>query len=384
MRIAYVTETFPPELNGVSLTVERTVRFLRARGHQVDLLRPAPAEGADAVPEDEWRSSGFPIPMYPTLRFGAAWPATVQARLVSRAMELMHVATTGPLGWAAVRAARAARLAVSSDFRTNFHQYSGYYGLTALQSSVLRWLRHFHNQSQRTFVPTRQVQAELSRCGFQHLFVLGRGVDTAAYAPAHRDPALRASWTPADRPVLLYVGRLAVEKNVELALRAYEVARTLCPGARMVVVGDGPLRKRLEALHPSVLFTGELRGELLSRHYASADIFLFPSQSETFGNVTLEAMASGLAVVAFDTAAAGQYLRSGESAALAVPGDCEGFVQACAELVLAPQRCLQLGLRARQLAVGLQWDAVLGDFESELAEVLHAHQKSAAAPRCMV
>ena len=380
MRIAYVTETYPPELNGVSLTVERTVRHLRARGHAVELIRPRqPGDAAlleGASPAGDWLTGGCRIPMYPDLRFGWARAATLRRRFEAGRAELVHLATPGPLAWAALAAARSLGLAVTSDFRTNFHQYSRHYGLGLLAPALLAGLRRFHNRTHCIFVPTEALRGELSAKGFERLAVVGRGVDTERFAPGRRSAALRAGWGAADGdPVLLYVGRLAAEKNVGLALRAFEALRRLRPGARMVLVGDGPVRARLEAAHPQACFAGTLRGDALAAAYASADVFVFPSLSDTFGNVTLEALASGLPVVAYDTAAAAEHVIPGESGLLAPPGDEVAFAAAaCALAVQAPAKRAALRDAAVAAACRARWSEVLGRFEARLQATVDARE----------
>ena len=375
LRIAYVTETFPPELNGVSLTVERTVRYLRSRGHGVELIRPRqPGESAlDA--DDELRTAGCPIPMYREMRFGLSRVAPLVRRWQRTMPQLVHVATPGPLAWAALAAARALGLPTTSDFRTNFHQYSRYYGLGALASPALSLLRRFHNLTDRTFVPTRAASRELGDAGFHNLTVVGRGVDTAQFTPAMRSPALRAAWQAGEGDaVLLAVGRVAAEKNVGLALRAFEQARAVRPGTKMVVVGDGPARKSLEAAHPAARFVGVQRGAALAAHFASADAFLFPSLSDTFGNVVMEALASGLPVVSFDAAAAAEHVEDGRSGRLVVPGDEAAFIAAAAALVQQPDLLLPMGEAALGAARRATWPDVLGRFEARLADTVHALQ----------
>jgi len=179
--------------------------------------------------------------------------------------------------------------------------------------------------------------------------------------------------------VLLTVGRLAAEKNVGLALRAFERARELRPSTRMIVVGDGPARARLEAAHPAARFVGVQRGDALAAHYASADVFLFPSLSDTFGNVVLEALASGLPVVSFDVAAAAEHVRDGRSGRLVVPGDEAGFISetvslAGDEAALAPMRAEALAAAARAA-----WPQVLAGFEAHLEATLHESQAPPAS-----
>lgn len=373
MRLAYVTETYPPELNGVALSVERVVRHLRDRGHEVDLLRPAQAhETPGAGGDGEWLCRGCPIPVYPELRFGIAGLRAVAQRLQAQRVELVHVATPGPLAWAAVRAARRLGLPVSADFRTNFHQYSRYYGLGLIAPLVEAGLAQLHRRVQRTFVPSRTTLRHLSERGFENLQLLGRGVDVQRFSPDWRSETLRQEWQAGRGLVLLHVGRLAPEKNVELALRAHALLSRARPDCRLVVAGDGPLRARLERRYPAVRFLGTLRGEALSRCYASADAFLFPSLSDTFGNVTLEAMASGLPVLAFNTAAAADLIVPRVNGFLAAVGDDTAFLDGVLRFA-APSGALQ-GLRqqARLTALRHQHGEVLAAFESALLELARA------------
>jgi glycosyltransferase involved in cell wall biosynthesis len=380
MRLAYVTETFPPELNGVALTVKRTVNHLRERGHAVDLIRPRqPADPQDAG-RSEWLTSGWPIPMYPDLRFGFATAGALRRRFEQSRADLVHIATPGPLGWEALRAARALNLPTTSDFRTNFHLYSRHYRLGALAAVVLGALRWFHNRTDRTFVPTRAGARDLERNGFRNLAVIGRGVDTTLFDPARRSAELRSAWRAADgAPVLLSVGRIAAEKNIALALRTYEAVRQREPKAQMVVVGEGPLRGALESAHPDVRFIGTRTGEALAACYASADLFVFPSLTETFGNVTLEALASGLPVVAFDRAAAAEHVEHGAAGLLVTPGDEAGFVSAASALALQPQRLEAMRAAAVATARRIRWDDVLARFEVQLQDTIDGHQAQLAA-----
>ncbi len=387
MRIAYITETHPPEINGVALTAARAVAYLREAGHAVQLLRPRQAGEPALRNAREWRSLGGPIPMYDDLRYGLARPRQLQRAwshdrgrtATGFVPDLVHVATPGPLAWAALRAARGMGLPTSADFRTNFHAYSRHYGLGWLEPVVLGYLRRLHAMADCNFVPTRALARELAGQGFERLAVVGRGVDAQRFDPRWRDAALRTAWGASDEaPVLLYVGRLAAEKNVELALAAHRRLQERLPEARLVVVGDGPLRARLQSAHPEVHFAGVQRDQALARHYASADVFLFPSLTDTFGNVTLEALASGLSVVAFDTAAAAEHVREGVSGWLAPvePSRVDADTAFHAALARATSNIWRadapLRQAAREAALRADWPRVLQRFEQRLCSTADA------------
>lgn len=381
MHIAYVTETYPPEINGVSLTVSRTVSWLRANGHRVSLVRPRQPHEMPCDSRDEWRTPGLPIPLYRDLRMGLAWPGRLRDRWRADPPELVHVATPGPLGYAAAAAARRLGLPLTLDFRTNFHAYSRYYRLGAFEPLVFHYLRRLHRQGDCSFVPTHALREALHGQGFGPVETVGRGIDTEQFSPRWRSAELRARWGAADprARVLLYVGRLAPEKNVTLALRAFVAARRLLPSLRMVLVGDGPSRAALQAEFPAAQFVGVQRGHDLAQHYASADLFVFPSLSETFGNVTLEAMASGLMVVAYDAGAAAEHVQDNVTGLLVPPDDGNGFIHAVSRGVAMAERLLPLRERARQHALTQGWDAVLQGFEQRLR--FHARQPALAGAR---
>jgi glycosyltransferase involved in cell wall biosynthesis len=373
LRIAYVTETFPPEINGVAATAARFVDQLRRRGWTVDLVRPRQPHESPSDDVDELLTRGLPLPMYPDLRLGLVRSARLAAHWRATRPALVHVATEGPLGAAAVKAARRLGLPVTSDFRTNFHAYSRHYGFGWAAGFVLGYLRRFHNRTQRCFVPTPALRSTLEQAGFERVAVVGRGIDAVQFAPARRSAALRAAWGADDAtPVLLYVGRLAAEKNVALACAAHRAVLRACPQAKLVLVGDGPLRERLQREHPQAIFTGARRGEDLAAHYASADLFLFPSLTDTFGNVVLEALASRLAVVAFADAAAGTHIRDGRNGLLATPGDAAGFTAAAVAAAARFGELAPLRDAARATAESLGWDRIVQGFEGQLLEVVDA------------
>jgi len=370
VKLALVTETFPPEINGVAMTFGVIARELGIRKHAVTVYRPwrpdLPSE--DAHPEyREVALPGLPLPGYPLMRLGLPARRRLGKRWRAERPDLVHVATEGPLGASAVSAARALRLPVTSSFHTNFHLYTRHYGFAPLRRFAITWLRYVHNRTLCTFAPTDELCQELAALGFARLGVLSRGVDTQGFTPALRSSVLRADWGAVNgEVVLLHVGRMAAEKNYPLLFRAYAAMRGVNPRLRFVLVGDGPLRPSLQAAHPECLFTGFIPRESLARHYASADIYVHASLTETFGNVVTEALASGLAVAGFNYAAARQFVRHGENG-LAVPRDDASALVAAAA-TLAQDARLRGRLRANAAAAlrDHSWSRVVVGFETDL------------------
>jgi len=373
MHIGVVTETYPPEINGVARTLCAMVEGLWHQGHRITLVRPRQAR--EDLPRSETGLSeilapGLPIPRYPDLRFGLPIAGTLERSWSEHPPEVLYIATQGPLGRSALRAARRLGIPAISGYHTNFQQYCRHYGLGLLEQTVWRSLRRFHNRSQLTLVPTRDLAARLGERGIERLRVFPRGVDTDLFSPSHRRPALRKAWGLQDHQrAVLYVGRLAAEKNLGLAVRAFQEIRARIPGSCFVLVGDGPELGRYRKLHPDFVYTGPKTGIELAEHYASGDLFLFPSTTETFGNVVLEAMASGLAIAAYDYAAARQHIRSGREGMLARLGDERDFVRCALALAEGPALAEEARAKARTVALSLGWPRLIGDLEELMRQV---------------
>lgn len=374
MRLSVVTETWPPEINGVSLTLSKLVQGLCARNHQVQLIRPRQTRADEALRQsgfEEVLMRGMPIPRYPELKLGLPGTrALIQAWTLKRP-DLVHIATEGPLGWSALQAARRLRLPVTSDFRTNFHAYSQHYGVGWLRKPIVAYLRKFHNLTRLTMVPTQALRAELMAGGFNNVQVVARGVDTQLFRPDRRSEALRAQWgATANSLVLLVVGRLAAEKNLDMVLRAFGAMQAAHPDVKLVFVGDGPLRESLRQRCAQAVFAGMRRHEELATYYASADLFLFPSVTETFGNVTIEALASGLPVLAFDTAAAADWVRHQANGWLVPLGDDEAYPALAAGLAREPARLAQASALACAQVAQLDWQQIALQVEALFLQTL--------------
>lgn len=376
LRLAIVTETYPPEVNGVALSLSRFVEGLSQLNHEIQLVRPrqqGDAQQSSPGEIEEVLTTGLPIPKYPNLKVGLPAKKRLVSQWTIRRPDLVHIVTEGPLGWSALEAAKKLKIPVSSDFRTNFHSYSQHYGIGWLKRPIVGYLRKFHNKTLLTTVPTERMRRELSSIGFRNVRVLSRGVNAMLYSPEKRSAALRAQWgVTDDHFTLVHVGRLAAEKNLALLIRAYGALRQKDDRVRLVMVGDGPERAGLEERFPEVIFSGVRHDEDLATHYASADLFVFPSLTETFGNVTLEAMASALPVVAFDYAAAAQYVTAASGCLAPLEND-EAFVRGCETL----HDCYRndrkaydaMRFESRERALRESWPVVVEQFESMLLDV---------------
>jgi glycosyltransferase involved in cell wall biosynthesis len=367
--IAVVTETFPPEVNGVAMTIGRMVEGMRKRGHAVHMVRPR--QPGDPRRDEGLASTtlvpGLPIPGYPALRFGFPAGRLLRRQWRARRPDVVQVVTEGPLGASAVGAARALGIPVVTEFHTNFHAYSRHYGLGWLERLVALHLRRHHNRGDVTLVPSHQLGIDLMRHGYCNVRVVARGVDTRLFHPSRRSAALRASWgVGADDLVVAHVGRLAPEKNLNLAFATFRSLAAHAARARLVLVGDGPSRARFEREHPDHVYAGMRHGEDLAAHYASADLFLFPSLTETYGNVVLEAMASGLPVVAYRMAAAAELIRHGHNGMLAEPGLPGRFAESAHQLVSHPASRARIGAEAAHSVSALDWERIHERLEAVL------------------
>ena len=384
MRYAVVTETWPPEINGVALTVQALAHGLLARGHAVEVVRPRqPGDRHDPAGE---RSDGAlatllmrgaALPRYPGLRFGLPAMRTLGQHWRQARPDAVYVATEGPLGWSAARAAARLGIPVATGLHTRFDQYMRDYGMPWLEGTALAWMRRFHNRADATLVPTLELGRFLQAHGFERVVRLARAVDTAQLCPERRDDALRATWGAGpDTPIAIHVGRIAPEKNLALAVRAFRAIGRQRPDARFVWVGDGPARDALARENPDFIFCGVQRGAELARHFASGDLFLFPSLSETFGNVTLESMASGLATVAFDTGAAREHLQHQVHGALVA--EESGFIDEAVRLAGDHDRLRAMGRAARAAVLKLRPEQVAAEFDALLAGLARQGDHDAA------
>jgi glycosyltransferase involved in cell wall biosynthesis len=372
MRVSIVTETYLPQVNGVSRTLSQLVRHLKQAGDAVQLIHP---RYSGSTPEEgDYAVRAWTLPFYKELHlpippFGGAHRAIGSFR-----PDLIHIATEATLGLSVLRMALRERIPVVSSFHTNFDQYSEHYGVGWARGTIWRYLRWFHNQTRETYVPSPTTIADLEARGFERLRLWPRGVDCDLLRPDRpgRARVREALGFGPDDVVIGYVSRIAVEKNVAYLVKALELVAEARPGVRFLFVGDGPARAEHEARMGSrACFVGYKSGEDLADHYAAADIFAFSSLTETFGNVVLEALASGLPVVALRAGGVGDIVRSGENGFLLEPDQPpEAFARTLLALVDDASLRRRLAQAALAHAAGQSWHTIMEGLRQRYLQVI--------------
>lgn len=361
MRLTIVSETYLPQLNGVSRTLGQLVRVLEEQGDAVQLIHPDYGEPRRHADDVLVRSEE--IPFYREVRLPMPPFSSVRHAIDRFRPDLIHIATEATLGLSVLQFARRRRIPVVSSFHTNFDQYTDHYRFGWLNGAVWRYLRWFHNQTRETYVPSRATIETLRARGFERLALWPRGVDCDQFRPdaAGRARVRERLGMGAEQVVVGHVSRIAAEKNVEYLAAALERLVSGCARARVIVVGDGPARAELEArLGAAGTCVGYQTGAALAEYYAAFDLFAFASTTETFGNVVLEAMAAGLPVVALDAGGPGEIVRHQETGILISPKSAASVMaDALAGLIQDEARRAAMGAAARKYAEGQSWRAIM-------------------------
>jgi phosphatidylinositol alpha 1,6-mannosyltransferase len=381
VRIAYVTESFPPDVNGVAHTAVRVAEHLLSRGHDPLVIAPEPASGVERpdrgfdFPVVRVRSVG--VPVYPGFRVGLPGPRIRQA-IAAHDADLVHVHGPFVLGAAGATAAARLRLPVVSVYATDLPAYARAYHTGRIgQAIAWRRLRHIHNSCDRTLAPCTATAADLKANGVERVQVWARGVDCSRFDPAKRSERLRAELAPGGELLVGYVGRLAVEKRVELLAQIGAL-----PGVRLVIVGGGPAEQTVRRALPSAVFLGQLGGEHLARIYASLDVFVHSGPHDTFGQTLQEAAASGLPVIAPAAGGPLDLVQDGVTGFLVRPCDQAALAAAVARLVADPSLRQAQGKAGRQMVLGRSWPVMCDELLWHYLDVLDgvgATQKAAVA-----
>ncbi|TDL00261.1 glycosyltransferase family 1 protein [Mycobacterium paragordonae] len=368
MRVAIVAESFLPQVNGVSNSVVRVLEHLRRTGHEALVIAPdnPPGESrADRV-HDGVRIHRTPSRMFPkvtTLPLGVPTPRLLRV-LRGFDPDVVHLASPALLGYGGMLAARRLGVPTVAVYQTDVPGFAASYGIPMTTRAAWAWFRHLHSRADRTLAPSTPTMEVLAAQGFPRVHRWARGVDLIRFAPSARDETLRRQWSPDGRPVVGFVGRLAPEKHVE-RLAALAGAGTV----RLVIVGDGVDRAKLEKSMPTAIFTGALYGAELAAAYASMDVFVHPGEHETFCQVVQEALASGLPVIAPDAGGPRDLVAPCRTGLLLPVAEFEARLPGAVEHLLAERQ--RYSQAARRSVLGRCWsvicDELLGHYEAVLA-----------------
>jgi len=381
MRVAIITESFPPDVNGVAHCVLRVAELLAQYGHHPLVIAPQPPrEGTcDTLPFPVIRVPAAPLPGYPSFRLGLP-SHRVRDALVEHRTEVVHLASPVCLGAHGAAAAGRLGLPAVAVYQTDLPAYARAYRLGRPgEAFAWRWLRGIHNSAARTLAPSTVTASNLHARGIGNVWLWGRGVDTSRFDPARRSPELRAALAPgrpgrAAEVLVGYVGRLATEKRVE-----WLAGITALEGVRLVIVGGGPAEAMLRQHIPAAVFLGERHGDELAAIYANLDVFVHSGPYETFGQTLQEAAASGLPVVAPAAGGPLDLVEDGVTGYLVPPADPDAFTCAVARLAADPARRAAFGAAGRRKVLGRSWPALTEELLGHYAAVLGRAKKAKVA-----
>jgi phosphatidylinositol alpha 1,6-mannosyltransferase len=379
MRVAIITESFPPDVNGVAHTVLRVAELLTSHGHHPMVIAPRPPGGTKqeaAFPFPVVRVPAVPLPGYPSFRLGLP-SRRVRAALIGHRAEVVHLASPVCLGAYGAAVARRLGLPVVAVYQTDLPSYARAYRLgRAGEAFAWRWLRGMHNSAARTLAPSTVTATGLHGRGIENIWLWGRGVDTRRFDPAKRSEEIRARLAPGGELIAGYVGRLAAEKRVDLL-----AGITKLDGVRLVIVGAGPAEAALRQHLPDATFLGERRGEELAAIYASLDVFVHSGPYETFGQTLQEAAASGLPVVAPAAGGPLDLVADGVTGCLVLPNDPDAFTAAVIRLAADPAARATFGAAGRRTVLSRTWPALTEELTGHYAAVLRAPTAARGARR---
>jgi glycosyltransferase involved in cell wall biosynthesis len=374
VRIALFTDTFPPDVNGVAKTLERWVRYLERRGAECKVFAPQKdgSERYDGLSVERFYS--VPFALYPECRFTIPNPLQVNRMIKDFRPSLVHVATPFNLGLLGNHYARKHRIPLVASYHTNFDQYLPFYKIQWMEPMLWRYMIWFHQSCRKVYVPSRTTLEHLAAKGLTNLEIWSRGIDTERFRPhVDKREALSPYGVDPGKFIVLYVGRIAPEKNIDVLMKVIDaIPDGLQRRAHFILAGDGPLYGSLSEQYKrdNITFTGYVEGKALADLYAAGDVFLFPSAHETFGNVVLEAMASGTPVIGANAGGVRDIVQNGVTGLLREPGDVAGFAEAVRLLYDNPELRRAMALNGREYSLRQSWDAIFSRLYDSYEEVL--------------
>jgi glycosyltransferase involved in cell wall biosynthesis len=359
VKIAIFSDTFFPDMNGVARTLKRFCDYLDTINISYKIFAPDSFENDDSSHQIH-RFKSLSFFLYPECRLAFPNILRMKMELQSFSPDIIHVATPFNIGLCGLYFAKQWKIPLVGSYHTNFDQYLKYYDLQLLSKPILKYMYWFHKPCLKLFVPSLETFNQLKNNGFEHLEIWPRGVDCKLFHPYHDQIAVRNRFELSKKYLLTYVGRLAPEKDVHTLL---EVSRHLpkefSNSIDWLIIGDGPLREELERKAPDNMnFTGYLQGKRLAEVYSASDLFIFPSATETFGNVVLEALASGTPVIGANAGGVKNIIQPGVTGELCSPGSFSHFSNTIQQLISNDSKRVQMGWEGRKYALLQKWDTI--------------------------
>jgi phosphatidylinositol alpha 1,6-mannosyltransferase len=371
LRVAYFAGTMRPGHDGVTRVLYRLIGALGERGIESIFFSPI-IPGAEKRPVPMFEVPSVRFPLYKDYRFAVPGQRHFEPELSAFDPDIIHINSPCPLGYAAVRYGRRAGVPVVATYHTHFPSYAKYYKIKALETFSWTYLKNLYNDCDRVYVPSEPVRKELRAHGFRTTEYLPHGVDTGMFNPAFRSDEWRKRHGCDGKTVLLFAGRLVWEKDLRTLAEAYRILMARRDDAIFVLAGDGPVREELAAMMPRALFLGQLGGADLATAYASSDLFVFPSTTETFGNVTLEAMASGVPPVCAKEGGAYGFVKSGATGLLVEPRDGVDLAEKITYMIERPEERNKMGNAAVEFAKEQSWDRIFDRLFAGYVEIASA------------
>ncbi len=373
MKVALFTDTFLPQINGVTKTLDKLTDYFNKNGVDYLVFAPDNPKDNNGFENNVQRMLSFSFFLYPECRISIPNYFKIKTELNDYKPDLIHIVTPFNLGLCGLKYANSHDIPLVASYHTNFNQYLNYYNLNFLEGPIWRFFRWFHSHCQCNFCPSKSTLEELRKNGINNLEIWGRGINAKDYSPDFKDNTLREEYGLEDKIILLYVGRLAPEKNLKLLIDSLKmVNHKYIDKVELVITGSGPLEEELKEIAPSnVTFTGYLTGQDLARTYASADVFTFPSLTETYGNVVLEAMASGLPVVGILSGGVKENLLDGYNGLAISSNNLSEFSSNLEEIIINERLRKKLARNARQYALNQSWNSIFSRLVRNYREVIN-------------
>ncbi|WP_066320255.1 glycosyltransferase family 1 protein [Bacillus sp. FJAT-29814] len=371
MKIAIFTDTFDPDINGVAQTLKRLTNYFAEQKITFKVFAPT-SNGEEYISAHIHRFTSLPFFLYPECRLAVPNLLEIKSIVEDFSPDLIHVATPFSIGLCGVYLAKKCNIPLVGSYHTNFDRYLQYYGMPYLSKIVWKYMHWFHRPFEKIFVPSIDTYQQLKQHGFTNLEIFPRGVDCKLFHPDYDTVAVKSLYRSQGKHLLTYVGRLAPEKDPETLLAvAKSMPAELNEKIQWLIIGDGPLREKLEAQAPTnVIFTGYLNGKSLAQAYSASDLFVFPSSTETFGNVVLEALASGIPVIGANSGGVKNIIKSGENGILCTPGNVEEFTKAIIHLINNSSIRKQMGMAGRNYALTQSWNRIFENLIWQYTEVI--------------